>query len=567
LGRTILVADDSPTIQKKASGILTGEGLDVVTVSNGVAAVKKLPTVNPVVVLADVSMPGKDGYEVCEYIKSNAALSNVFVLLIFSDTDPYEEAKGARVSADGKIKKPFDRDELVATVAKFVNQAEAAKPITPPPPPGPPPAFEVEPIEEEQPAPASPASDLAAFSGGIAFGVPSSEEMPPIPPEPMPAEAVAAPEELIPGHDAALGAIAESAMLVTEPGPDLVSEPAVLPVPELEIEHEGEAVPRAQAAEPMLVEEMPAPATEFSGERTMMFRAPADIAQPIFSDELEPTGVVAAEPAVAEALEPPVVEPAPVESAEQKLVSAAGAGIMTEPAVAEAPAEENLETQAVEPLPAESTEPELVSAPSREAAHEPAAAEGPVTEAAQAPTPEATAEQPVESPAEATTGPEPPPVAVEAPAAETAPAGDLADITPAEGTPVAQFTLESYSLKEAVAGHVRFAPPTAEAPPEPDCIPAAPEPEPAAVAEPEVGAPQPEVSTLEPSAPASPAEAPEDAAAPVAPAVTKLDPEQVFSIVHKVVVKMSPPALSPQMIEDIARKFADEIATEQGFES
>ena len=64
MGRTILVADDSPTIQKKASGILTGEGLDVVTVSNGVAAVKKLPTVNPLVVLADVSMPGKDGYEV-----------------------------------------------------------------------------------------------------------------------------------------------------------------------------------------------------------------------------------------------------------------------------------------------------------------------------------------------------------------------------------------------------------------------------------------------------------------------------------------------------------------------
>ena len=54
MGRTILVADDSPTVQKKASGILTGEGLDVVTVSNGVAAVKKLPSVNPLVVLADV---------------------------------------------------------------------------------------------------------------------------------------------------------------------------------------------------------------------------------------------------------------------------------------------------------------------------------------------------------------------------------------------------------------------------------------------------------------------------------------------------------------------------------
>ena len=61
MARTVLVADDSPTHQRKANGILTGEGLQVVTVSNGVAAIKKLPTVKPMVVLADVSMPGKDG--------------------------------------------------------------------------------------------------------------------------------------------------------------------------------------------------------------------------------------------------------------------------------------------------------------------------------------------------------------------------------------------------------------------------------------------------------------------------------------------------------------------------
>ena len=128
MARTILVADDSPTIQKKASGILTGEGLDVVTVSNGVAAVKKLKAISPLVVLADVSMPGKDGYEVCEFVKGSAEHRHVPVVLIFSDMDTYEEARGASAQADGRIRKPFDGAELIAIVSKFVAQAEAAAP-------------------------------------------------------------------------------------------------------------------------------------------------------------------------------------------------------------------------------------------------------------------------------------------------------------------------------------------------------------------------------------------------------------------------------------------------------
>ena len=71
--RLVLVADDSPTHQRRASGILTGEGLEVLTVSNGVAAIKKLPSINPALVLADVAMPGRDGYEVCEFVKNSPA--------------------------------------------------------------------------------------------------------------------------------------------------------------------------------------------------------------------------------------------------------------------------------------------------------------------------------------------------------------------------------------------------------------------------------------------------------------------------------------------------------------
>ena len=77
MARLILVADDSPTIQRRAQGILQGEGFVVETVPNGVAAIRKLPQLRPVLVLADVSMPGKDGYEVCDFVKTSKDLHHV----------------------------------------------------------------------------------------------------------------------------------------------------------------------------------------------------------------------------------------------------------------------------------------------------------------------------------------------------------------------------------------------------------------------------------------------------------------------------------------------------------
>jgi CheY-like chemotaxis protein len=104
---------------------LQGEGFEVETVSNGVAAIKKLSKMQPVLVLADVSMPGKDGYEVCDYVKTSADLHHVPVLLVASDLEPYDELRGAQVGADGIIMKPFPPHDLIAMVAKFVALGEA----------------------------------------------------------------------------------------------------------------------------------------------------------------------------------------------------------------------------------------------------------------------------------------------------------------------------------------------------------------------------------------------------------------------------------------------------------
>lgn len=424
MARTVLVADDSPTHQRKANGILTGEGLHVVTVSNGVAAIKKLPTVKPMVVLADVSMPGKDGYEVCEFIKNSPDLAHVPVLLIISDMEPYDEERAARVRADGTIKKPFVQEELVSVVTRLLAQAEAAAPKPQPPPPvmAPPlPApLVTEPVDVEPEISTRPEGpELGALSEGVAYAEAVVEEVPA-------AALEAAPPVAEPMMEAAVAPEPEAAPVAVEPA----LEAEVTPEPEAAPPAEAEAVPAEQPpaevvpppeeapipAEPVLIEEVvpfaPPPPPETAG--TMVFRAPAEIAEPVLSGELAPA-----------------------------------------PAVAEAPAE-------------------------------------PVAEAPVEPVPEA---------------------------------------APPETPPVAATTLESFSLTEATAGQVRFA--------------AAPEVE--AVPEAEAVAPAP---------------APEVAAAP-APAAA-IDASLIFGIVHRVVLRMAPPALPPQAIDDIVRQLADEILAELG---
>jgi CheY-like chemotaxis protein len=184
VARIVLVADDSPTIQKRAMGILKGEGFEVETVSNGVAAIKRLAVLHPVAVLADVSMPGRDGYEVCEYVKKSPDLAHVPVLLVASDMEPYDSVRGANVGADGIIKKPFEARELIAIVVKFAEQFEAAtlsvpaEPIAPLPLPKP--VAEAEPLHEAEDSVPTVVQhveqEFAAHAGGVAFAEPLGNE-------------------------------------------------------------------------------------------------------------------------------------------------------------------------------------------------------------------------------------------------------------------------------------------------------------------------------------------------------------------------------------------------------
>ncbi len=120
----VLVADANSSVQRTVTHALKELGIDVVAVANGEAAVRKLPDVAPDLILADIFMPVRSGYEVCEYVKRQARHSHVPVILLVGAFDPFDEKEARRVRADGVLKKPFvPPDPLINMVKALLAKA------------------------------------------------------------------------------------------------------------------------------------------------------------------------------------------------------------------------------------------------------------------------------------------------------------------------------------------------------------------------------------------------------------------------------------------------------------
>lgn len=170
MSKKILLADDSITIQKVIGITFANEDYELTVVDNGADAVIKAGEINPDLVLADVIMPEKDGYEVCKEIKAIPALAGTPVILLTGTFEAFDEAKSKEVGADDYITKPFESQTLIDKVkeqlAKVVAVPSAAAAVTPvaAPPAAPVPAAPV--IETAPPATAPAAADDIVFDLG-----------------------------------------------------------------------------------------------------------------------------------------------------------------------------------------------------------------------------------------------------------------------------------------------------------------------------------------------------------------------------------------------------------------
>lgn len=164
----ILLADDSPHAQRMGERILREEGFEVVSLTDGNAVIARLADVDPDVIMADVFLPGKSGFELCRYVKGEPRFKHVRVVLTAGLLEPFDEDEAKRTGCDAIIKKPFEASRVVGTIDPLVKDAQQARGastgdvVLPPPPPPPAPASEPQPVTAIEPpkaaeAPAEPA--------------------------------------------------------------------------------------------------------------------------------------------------------------------------------------------------------------------------------------------------------------------------------------------------------------------------------------------------------------------------------------------------------------------------
>lgn len=194
MGRKLLVADDSVTIQKVIKLALSSEGYEIVGVSGGHEALQVIQGESPALVLVDVSLPDMNAYDLKRKINEGGAGSGgrpVKFVLMYSAFEKIDEKQAESLGFSGRLIKPFDPSNLRKLVADLMNQAEAPEPVASPEPVVSPPA----PPQEDTPLPPPPPRQQEAAAND---DLPPMEDMHPI------LHGEPAPEKLSPSSEISL---------------------------------------------------------------------------------------------------------------------------------------------------------------------------------------------------------------------------------------------------------------------------------------------------------------------------------------------------------------------------
>lgn len=122
--RKLLLADDSVTIQKVVNLTFADEGIDVLAVGDGDSAMEQMNQFKPDLIMADVNMPGLNGYQICEKIKQSDDFNKTPVILLVGSFEPFDESEAQRVGADDFLTKPFQSiRQLVNKVTELLDSS------------------------------------------------------------------------------------------------------------------------------------------------------------------------------------------------------------------------------------------------------------------------------------------------------------------------------------------------------------------------------------------------------------------------------------------------------------
>src|SRR5438046_4485737 len=126
--KRILLADDSITIQKVVELTFSDGDYEVTAVNNGAKAIQKLAEMRPDVILSDIIMPEKNGYEVCEYVKSHPEYRTIPVVLLTGTFEPFDPDRADKAGCDAVVTKPFESQSLIHKVEELIEHAKGQAP-------------------------------------------------------------------------------------------------------------------------------------------------------------------------------------------------------------------------------------------------------------------------------------------------------------------------------------------------------------------------------------------------------------------------------------------------------
>ncbi len=124
MSKKILIVDDELNMRmllKESLEEFEDKGVELLLAENGEDAIAAARTEKPELVILDVMMPGIDGFEVCNTIKNELGMQDVYVLMLTADGQEFNKQKSIEVGTDIFMTKPFDPDEMVGKVAKILE--------------------------------------------------------------------------------------------------------------------------------------------------------------------------------------------------------------------------------------------------------------------------------------------------------------------------------------------------------------------------------------------------------------------------------------------------------------
>lgn len=120
-GKRVLVVDDEPHLIKSLMFVLSKEGYEIDSATNGEEALEKIRQSKPNLVFLDVMMPKKNGYDVCREVKADPSLRDVYIIMLTAKGQAVDKAKAFESQADEFISKPFSPLSVVARVKELLK--------------------------------------------------------------------------------------------------------------------------------------------------------------------------------------------------------------------------------------------------------------------------------------------------------------------------------------------------------------------------------------------------------------------------------------------------------------